>query len=182
MKKLFVLSVVSLFVFALGVNAQVRPAVVDSTEPKVERKILDKFEVQYTGGLYGFSKKEHGTIAFDDINERLIFKSEEGKERFSLPYNTILVVYPSQIKVRSGTGRVIGAAPIPGAGIAGMFMKKKKNYLVLRFNDTDVKAQGTINFLVDTAEILTNSIYTIGEKAEMKSRGDAYLRADKDDY
>ena len=56
-------------------------------------------------------------------------------------------------------------------------MKKKKNYLVLRFDDTDVKAQGTINFQVDSAELLTNSIYSIGEKAEMKQRGDAYLRA-----
>jgi hypothetical protein len=178
MKKLLILSVLSLFVFALGINAQVRPADVSVSEPTVSRKILETFEVKYTGGLYGFSKSEHGTVKFDDINERLIFAGKDGKERFSIPYDSMLVVFPSQKKVQSGAGRAVGAAPIPGLGIAGMFMKKKKNYLVIRFKDTDVKAEGSINFLVDTAEILMNSIYTIGEKAEMKQRGDSYLRSD----
>jgi hypothetical protein len=179
MKKFLILTITGLFLLAVGVNAQVRPAESEEEEePKAE--MLESFEVKYTGGLYGFSKSEHGTVAFDDINERLIFKGEDGKERFSLPYNTILIVYPSQTKVRSGTGRAVGALPIPGAGIAGMFMKKKKNYLVVRFEDTDVDAEGAINFLVDTADILRNSIYTIGEKAEMKPRGDAYIR--KNDY
>jgi hypothetical protein len=178
MKKLLVLATLSLFIFALAINAQVRPTDVAVTEPAIKKTVLESFEVKYMGGLYGFSKSEHGTVKFDDINERLIFLGKDGNERFSLPYDTILVVFPSQKKVRSGAGRAIGAAPIPGAGIAGLFMKKKKNYLVLRFRDSQAKAEGTINFLVDTAEILTNSIYTIGEKAEMKPRGDAYLRSD----
>ncbi len=177
MKKLLILSITGLFLFALSVNAQVRPADTEETEeeePKAE--MLETFEVKYTGGIFGFSKSEHGTVAFDDINERLIFKGEDGKERFSVPYETIMVVYPSQKKVQSGTGRAVGAAPLPGASIAGMFMKKKKNYLVIRFEDREVDAEGTINFLVDTEDILRNSIYTIGEKAEMKPRGDAYIR------
>lgn len=180
MKKLLILTITGLFLLALSVNAQVRPADTadaedDKEEPKAE--ILESFEVKYTGGIFGFSKSEHGTVAFDDINERLIFKGEDGKERFSVPYESIKVVYPSQKKVQSGAGRAVGAAPIPGAGIAGMFMKKKKNYLVIRFEDTEVDAEGTINFLVDTADLLRNSIYTIGEKAEMKPRGDAYIRS-----
>lgn len=174
------MAALSLFLFAVGINAQVRPSDVKVSEPTADRKILESFDTKYMGGLYGFSKSEHGTVKFDDINERLIFVDKEGKERFSLPYASILVVYPSQQKVRSGTGRAVGAVPIPGAGIAGMFMKKKKNYLVIRFRDQDVRAEGTINFLVDTAELLTNSIYTVGEKAEMINRGDSYLR--KKDY
>lgn len=177
MKKLLTLFVLSLFLFALAVSAQVRPSDTQTTQTPIKKTMLESFKVKYKGGLYGFSKSEHGTVKFDDINERLIFVGKDGKERFSIPYDSILIVFPSQRKVRSGTGRAIGAAPLPGAGIAGLFMKKKKNYLVIRFKDTDVKAEGTINFLVDTAELLTNSIYTIGEKAEMKPRGDAYLRS-----
>lgn len=176
MKKIIVLSAISLFVFTSGIMAQVRPSDAGVTVTPVDKKILEKFKTKYKGGLFGFSKSEHGTVTFDDINERLIFQGKDGKERFSIPYDAILVVYPSHKKVRSGTGRAVGAVPVPGLGVVGSLMKKKKNYLVIRFKDTDVKAEGTINFLVDTAEILQNGIYTIGEKAEMQQRGDAYLR------
>lgn len=141
------------------------------------RQMLETIDAKYLGGLFGFSKKEKGTIKFDDINERLIFVSKAGKERFSIPYTAIAVVYPSTRKVQSGTGRAVGAIPIPGAGIGGLFIKKKKNYLVINFNDKDVNVSGTINFLVDTTEMLYDSIYTVGEKAEMKARGDAYIRS-----
>lgn len=158
---------------------QIRPAeqpqstVVATT---VERQMLVTIEAKYQGGLFGYSKKEHGTIEFDDINERLKFIGEDGKERFSIPFYALAVVYPSEKKVQSGTGRVIGAIPFPGAGLGGSLLKKKKNYLVLTYDDPDVDAKGSINFLVDTTEILYDSIYTIGEKAEMKQRGDAYIR------
>lgn len=177
MKKILTFSTFILLTVAFSINAQVRPTDVEATDPPVQKQMLESFNVRYMGGLFGFSKKENGTVAFDNINERLIFKGKANKERFSIPYSAILVVFPSQTKVRSTTGKVVSAIPIAGAGIAGMFMKKKKNYLVLRFDDTDVKAQGTINFQVDSAELLTNSIYSIGEKAEMKRRGDAYMRA-----
>lgn len=176
-------TILAVFVFAAmfapDAAAQVRPAehvketVVAASD---EREMLEKIEVKYQGGLFGYSKKEHGSIKFDDINERLGFFGEDGKERFSIPYSAIVVVYPSQKKVQSGTGRAVSAVPIPGASLGGLFMKKKKNYLVLNYDDQDVDAKGAINFLVDTPEILFNSIYTIGEKAEMKARGDSYIR------
>ncbi len=139
-------------------------------------RFLDSIFAKYQGGLFGYSKKEHGTIKFDEINERLQFIGEDGKVRFSLPYKAIAAVYPSQAKVQSGTGRAVGAIPIPGAGLGGSFMKKKKNYVILAFDDPDVDAKGTISFLVDTFEMLADSVYTIGEKAELKPRGDAYIR------
>ena len=55
-------------------------------------------------------------------------------------------------------------------------MKKKKNYLVIQFRDQDVDVQGTANFLLDTTELLNSVIQTLGEKAEMTQRGDAYYR------
>ena len=172
----FVLTVM----FTLNAAAQVRPA--DRTNETVvsdpaQSDMLETIAVKYQGGLFGYNKKEHGTIRFDDINERLSFYGEDGKERFSIPYSALLVVYPSQKKVQSGTGRAVGAIPVPGASIGGLFMKKKKNYLVLNFDDQDIEAKGAINFLVDTPDLLSDSIYTIGEKAEMKRRGDSYFRS-----
>lgn len=174
---------ISLLIFLLGIavssGAQVRPS--DSNSPSTvtsaDRKMLEDIKAEYRGGLFGFSKKEKGTIKFDDLNMRLQFYGENGKELFSIPYDSIQVVYPSQTKVQSGTGRAIGAIPFPGAGLGGSLLKKKKNYLVISFSDIEVNAQGTMNFLVDTQDLLFNSIYTIGEKAEMKARGDAYIRS-----
>ena len=106
----------------------------------------------------------------------MIFFGKDKKEKFSIPYKSIIVVYPSQKKVRAGSGRVLGSAPIPGAGILGSLIKKKKNYLIVQFDDPDVKAKGTANFLLDTGEVLEQAITALGENAEMKRRGDAYIR------
>lgn len=151
------------------------PDKVEIKQPDSRRK-LDAIEVKYKGGLYGFSESQDGTLKFDTINERLVFFGKDGKEKFSIPYGSMIVIYPSRKKVQSGAGRVVGALPLPGAGIGGSFIKKKKNYLVIQFDDPDVQARGTINFLVDTGDLLTNAIYSIGENAEMKARGDAYIR------
>ncbi|MEZ5345774.1 MAG: hypothetical protein R2681_09490 [Pyrinomonadaceae bacterium] len=147
------------------------------TEKAEQTDFPESFKVQYQGGLFGYSKKQKGTIGFDVINERFIFYGEDGKEKFSLPYSSIIVVYPSQKKVQSGTGRAVGAVPIMGTGILGGLMKKKKNYLVVQFEDADVGAKGDINFLLDTEELVTSAINTIGNNAEMKPRGDAYIRS-----
>lgn len=193
MKKIFSLLIIGLFISTTSLFAQVRPIETNAEENKpkeatqaketvesksnVGRKMLESIEVKYKGGLYGFSESQHGTLKFDTINERLIFFSQEdGKEKFSIPYGSMIVIYPSQKKVQSGAGRIIGAVPVMGAGIIGSFIKKKKNYLVIQFDDPDVKAKGAMNFIVDTDDLLMQAIYTIGENAEMKPRGDAYIR------
>ena len=165
--------------FVPGAVAQIRPAETStaSTEQSpVPENLPEKIEVEYRGGIYGFSKKEKGFITFDLINERMIFSDEEGKERFSIPYGAMKVVFPSQKKVRSGTGRAVGAIPLPGAGIAGLFMKKKKNYLVIQYEDPQVDVSVAANFLVDTGELLTNAVHAIGQSAEMARRCEAYVR------
>lgn len=182
MKKLFILLVSGLFISTINLFAQVRPAESNEQPKQVEekqpaqRKMLESIDIKYKGGLYGFSESQHGTLKFDTTNERLVFYSEDGKEKFSIPYGSMIIVYPSQKKMQSGAGRAVSALPLPGAGIGGMFIKKKKNYLVIQFDDPDVKARGTMNFIVDTDDLLRKAIYSIGENAEMSPRGDAYVR------
>lgn len=191
MKKFSIFACFAILALSINVFSQIRPVEnepegkeekkVEKTEeekkmPKSQQYFRKKFPVKYQGGLLGYSKKEHGMIGFDEINERMIFFGKDGKEKFSIPYKTIIVIYPSQKKVRAGSGRVVGAAPLPGAGILGSLIKKKKNYMVVQFDDPDVKAKGNANFLLDTGEVLAEAITALGENAEMKKRGDAYIR------
>jgi hypothetical protein len=176
MKKLFIIFAVSLFAFTITVSAQPRP-VEKAVEKEDIKPAPQTIETKYYGGIFGFSEKEKGTLKFDDTNQRLVFYDKENKELFGINYASMLVVAPSSKKVQSGAGRTIGAIPIPGAGIGGSFIKKKKNYLVIQFRDQDVDIQGTVNFLIDTDELLKSVVHTLGEKAEMTQRGDAFFRS-----
>lgn len=185
MKRVLFLFAIALFSSVSVVVAQPRP--VEKPEVKSVRKqpAPNSFAVKYEGGMIGFNDKEQGTLKFDDINERLVFAGKDGKENFAISYAAILLVSPSERKVQSGTGRAIGAVPIFGAGLGGSLLKKKKNYLVIQFRDADVEVQGTANFLIDTGELLGSAVQTLGEKAELTQRGDAYYRpkkATKADY
>ena len=59
------------------------------------------YKAKYEGGMFGFSRKEEGTIRFDDANFRLVFFDEQNKERFAIPYKAIIVVYPNTQSVQS---------------------------------------------------------------------------------
>ena len=178
MKRIHFFAVLLTFVFSIGAFGQIRP-IENDEKPSNIKAAPQSFEARYEGGFFGYAKKEEGKLKFDDENKRLIFYNEEGREQFFVPYKSLLVIYPSSKKVQSGTGRTIGAIPVPGAGIGG-FLKKKKNYLVMNFDDPDVDAQGTMTFLIDTDELLLSVVHTLGEKAELTRRGDAYYRPRND--
>ncbi|MFV0389709.1 MAG: hypothetical protein ACK5NT_13240 [Pyrinomonadaceae bacterium] len=139
-------------------------------------KLPKEFKVRYEGGLFGFSKKMKGTLKFDEINKRVIFYGEDGKEKFSLPNSSIIAVSPNQTKVQSGTGKVIGAAPVIGAGLLGSMIKKKKNYLLVQFSDPDVNASGIMNFLMESEPAQKSAVEAIGRRLGLRQRGDAYIR------
>ena len=69
--------------------------------------------------------------------------------------------------------------PLPGAGIAGIFMKNKTRYMVINFDDPDVNAKGNINFKFSSQGMLNSAIQILGDKAEMQQRGDAFYRQKK---
>ena len=70
------------------------------------------FNAKYEGGIFGFDKKETGTLKFDDMNERIVFYGEDQKEKFSIPYKSMLVVFPQSKSVRSTTGTIVSAIPL----------------------------------------------------------------------
>jgi hypothetical protein len=175
MKKIILLLSVVLCFSAIAF-AQPRPVDKPTVTNTSKKMAPQSVQAKYEGGMFGYSEKEEGMLKFDDDSSRLIFYGEDKKEKFAIPYKSILIVYPSEKKVQSGTGRAIGVVPVFGAGIGGSLLKKKKHYLAIQFDDPDVDAKGTTNFLIDTDDLLDSIIYTIGEKAKLSQRGDAYYR------
>lgn len=164
-------------IFAISATvafAQPRPADKSSTPAPVLKPAPPSFEVKYEGGMYGFEKKETGTLKFDDANSRLVFFGKDQKEKFGIPYHSMLVVFPQSQSVQSTTGKVVSV--VPYAGLLGGFIKEKRRYLVINFDDPDVEARGLINFKIEEKELLDSVIATLGQKAQLKQRGDSYYR------
>ncbi len=172
MKKFLFLTIAIFCFFGIS-NAQPRPA--DKTMPAVSPNAPDSYETRYEGGIFGSSAKEKGTLRFDDTNERIVFYRENGKEMFSIPYASLVTVFPDSKQSVPQSGKVIGALPLPGAGLAGL-MSKSTKYANLTFDDPDVEAKGTASFRFKDKAMLLTFIGKLGEKANMKARGDAYYR------
>lgn len=176
MKK-FGLLIIAIFSLTFLVSAQPR-----MVEKKVEKSspasiAPQSFKVKYEGGMFGFSQKEEGTLKFDDANLRVVFFDKNNKEKFGIPYDALIVIYPNTESVQSTTGKIVQY--VPYVGLAGQFMKKKMRYMVMNFDDADMDVKGTTSFKLESAELLGSIIETLGTKAEMTSRGDAYYRPKK---
>ena len=176
MKKVIFSLAFGLLCGVFAVSAQ--PRIIERNTEKPQPTTLGNvsYQVHYEGGMFGFSQKQDGTIKFDGNNQRLLFFGKDGKELFGIPYESIQVIYPQSKSVQSTGGKAMERVPIPGAGIAGVFMKNKTRYMVVNFDDREVDAKGSINFKFNDQQMLHNAIDTLGGKAEMQQRGDAYYR------
>ncbi len=172
MKKLLYV-ILALLSFSAMIYAQPRP--VDKTPVKSTKPLPESFKARYDGGIFGSTGKEKGYFKFDDTNERAVFYREDNKELFSIPYASLLVIYPDSKEHVSTAGNVISRLPLPGAGLAGLSTSESK-YLVLTFDDPDVDAKGTANFKFNDKELLLTFIDALGTRAKMKQRGQAYYR------
>ncbi len=177
MRKLLYLLIFGLFICAADVSAQPRPIEKASakTDSAPKTPAPNSFNAKYEGGMFGFDKRESGTLKFDDVNERIVFFGEDQKEKFSIPFKSMLIIYPQSKSVRSTAGTIVSVIPLPGAGLAGL-IREKRRYLVINYDDPDVDVKGVVNFKLDNKELLDSVIDTLGEKAEMSERGDAYFR------
>jgi hypothetical protein len=135
-------------------------------------------KAKYEGGYTTYTKKQTGTINFDDENARLIFKDKDQHEYFSLPYKSFAAIWGDTRAVTSNAARVVGAVPIYGIGLTSLLMpKNKQRYLVLQFADPDTSAQGTTSFKLENKDVLASVLHTLAQKAAMKPRGDGFIRA-----
>lgn len=179
MKK-FLFSLAAIFCFSALMYAQPRP--VDKSPSTAPSKPLpERFKARYDGGIFGSTGKEKGYFKFDDANQRAVFYREDNKELFTVPYASLLIIYPDTKEHMSQTANVISRLPLPGAGLAGLKSTESK-YLVITFDDPDVDAKGTANFKFNDKELLLTFIDALGTKAKMKQRGQAYYRPRETTY
>ncbi len=172
--KSIILTIVATLAFSSISPAQPRP-VDKPAAPAAVKPAPPSFSAKYEGGMFGYNTKETGVLKFDDDNQRLVFLGTDQKEKFGIPYKSLLVIYPESKSVTSTTGNVVRHIPLPGAGLAGL-VKEKRRYLILQFDDPDVDAKGAINFKLENKELLDSVIHSLGQKAKMKQRGDAFYR------
>jgi hypothetical protein len=135
-------------------------------------------KAKYEGGVTGYLKKQTGTVNFDDAGARLVFKDKLMHEYFSIPYKSFAAAWGDTRAVTSNAARVVGAVPIYGIGLTSLLMpKNKQRYLVVQFDDPDTRMSGTTSFKMENKELVNSVLNTLAQKAELRQRGEAYIRA-----
>jgi hypothetical protein len=135
------------------------------------------FKAKYEGGFSGYQKKQTGTLNFDDAGGRLVFKDKYMREYFSLPYKSLAAIWGDTRAVTSNAARVVGAVPVYGIGLTSLLMPKSKHrYLVAQFDDPDTKMTGATSFKLESKELLASVLATLAQKAELRSRGEGFIR------
>jgi hypothetical protein len=134
-------------------------------------------KVKYEGGIFGYNKKQTGTLNFDDESSRLVFRDKAQKEYLSIPYKAIAAAYADTQSRRPTAASVIGSASL--YTLPALLFKKKYRYLTMQFNDPDTQVQGVTSFKVDGKGLLASVLEAVARKAELTPRGEAYVRLDK---
>jgi hypothetical protein len=135
-------------------------------------------KAKYEGGVAAYTKKQTGTLNFDDAGRRLVFKDKYQREYLSLPYKSFSAIWGDTRAVTSNAAKVVGAVPIYGIGLTSLLMpKNKQRYFVLQFDDPDTKINGTTSFKLENKEVLASVLNTLAQKTGMKPRGDGFIRA-----
>ncbi|HEV7902812.1 MAG TPA: hypothetical protein VGO96_03135 [Pyrinomonadaceae bacterium] len=150
-----------------GTNAPVAPPV----------NVPQNVKAKYEGGIFGYNKKQTGTLHFDDESSRLVFRDKKEKEYISIPYKAIAAAYADTQSRRPTAASVIGSASI--YTLPALLFKKKYRYLTMQFNDPDTRVSGVTSFKMDNKELLANILAAVAYKAELSPRGEAYVRLNK---
>ena len=130
--------------------------------------------VKYEGGVFGYNRKIDGTLSFDDMNKRLLFRNKAQKEVFSIPYDSIVSAFADTQSKRPTAASILGSASI--YTFPARFIKKKFRYLTLQYNDPDTRIKGTTSFKMQNKEILESVLNALANKAALTQRGEVYVR------
>jgi hypothetical protein len=171
---------------AIGVYAQ-RPRTIEpesdkndpasATQSPTPPPAPQTFKAKYEGGIIGYTRKQDGTLSFDDTNRRLLFRNKENKEVLFIPYDAVLAAYPDTQSRRPTAATVIGSIPTPyGLNFPAWFVRKKYRYLTLNFQDPDTNVSGLTSFKVDNKELLASVLNTLAGKSGLTQRGEGYVK------
>jgi hypothetical protein len=131
-------------------------------------------KAKYEGGVFGYNKKMDGTLSFDDVNQRLVFRNEKQKEILFVPYNAVTGAYADTHAVQPAAATV--ASHIPYVGLPASLIKTKVRYLALQYDDPDSKVAGVTSFRLENKDVLDSVLYSLANKSALTRRGDVYIK------
>ncbi|MGA9997086.1 MAG: hypothetical protein WBP93_16835 [Pyrinomonadaceae bacterium] len=188
--KTFAMTTLVLLLVSVALAQRPRVATSDTTTAKADTTKVattstlpapQSVKAKYEGGVFGYNKKQDGTLSFDDLNNRLIFRDKTGKEGVSIPYAAVASAYGDTQSRRPAAATVMSSVPLPyGANLIGLFIKKKYQYLTLQYSDPDTKVAGITSFKVENKEVLASVLQTLANKAGMTQRGEIYVQKKED--
>src|SRR2546426_7387466 len=133
-------------------------------------------KAKYEGGVFGYNKKQEGTLSFDDANNRLVFRNDQQHEVLSIPYHSISQEFADTQSRRPKSATILGSVPmIYGPNPIG-FIKTKNQYVTVQFYDPDSHAGGVTSFRVENKAICASVVSTLAEKAGLVQRGEIFVR------
>jgi TonB family protein len=130
---------------------------------------------KYEGGVFGYNKKEDGTLTFDDENGRLVFRNKLNKEMIAMPFTSISAAYGDTKSLRPAAATVLGSIPLLYT-LPAQFIKRKYQYLTLQFSDPDNHVSGITSFKLENKEVLASELVALAKKSGLSQRGDGYVR------
>lgn len=167
----------------VAVSAQ-RPRNIETTKAADASKTVPApapatVKVKYEGGVFGYNKTMDGMLSFDDTNRRLLFRNNEQREVFFIPYNAVNSAFADTQKRRPSAATV--ASNVPYFGFPFGFIKTKVRYVTLQYSDPDTRVSGTTSFRLENKDLVDSVLFTIANKAGLTSRGDVYVRKSDSD-
>ena len=161
---------------AVAVSAQPRP--VDTSAPTDATKATpppapQTMPAKYEGGIFGYNKTLEGTLAFDDTNQRLLFRKNQ-KDLFFIPYNAVMSAFSDTQKRQPAAATV--AQHVPYVGWPLGMIKTKVRYLTLQYRDPDTQVSGVTSFKLENKDVVDSVVYTLANKAGLVPRGEVYVR------
>jgi TonB family protein len=152
------------------------PRAVDKSATPKPPPAPQSVKAKYEGGVFGYNKKQEGTLNFDDVNNRLVFRDKKGKDVLFIPYTAISQEFADSQANRPKTASILGSVPVPyGINPIG-WIKTKNPYVTIQFFDQDSHIGGVTSFRVDSKEICASVVNTLAEKAGLVARGEIFTR------
>jgi len=179
--KPFVLTTIVFFAVSSPVVAQ-RPRSVskDSDKPApttspTAAPAPTTFKAKYEGGAFGYNHKVNGTLTFEDLNNRLVFRDEKQKEMVSIPYNSVTGAYGDTHAVQPKSATI--ASNVPSIySLPAHFIKTKVQYLTIQYSDPDSNVSGITSFKVANSDLLNSVLLRLAGKAGLIQRGEIFVK------
>jgi hypothetical protein len=150
------------------------PAASTASAPKIVK-------AKYEGGVFGYTKTMEGTLAFDDENNRLLFKDKKPPKEIHIPYEAITSAFADTQKRRPAAATVASQIPTIWVPNPAGWIKTKVRYLTVQYYDQDSRVSGVTSFKLENKELLEVVLKALAQKTGMTQRGDIYVKKRPED-